>query len=366
MDGTDVPTAHPAATGPSAAPPAASLSAAATGRTSRRRSTGPTIEDVARIAGVSRGTVSRVLNGGPVSAHARDRVHAAITESGYQANRAARSLASGRTDVLAAVISVPYGEVFDDPTFALMLQGMSTALSGTTTSLNLLIVTTDDERARAAHQLHPARVDGVILLTPRLTEPILDSISPQLPVAVCGHLGVDRDLTWSISIDDVSGGRQGAEHLVAAGCRKIAIIGGPEDSVGALRRVEGQREALGALFHEHLLLHRPYSADGGTDAMRRLLEVAPDLDGVLCGSDRQAQGAMQILAEHGRAVPSDVRIVGFDDHRIARDLSPQLTTIHQPITEVGARAAALLETHLAGEDVHSHTLPTRLVVRQSA
>lgn len=339
-------------------------SSTATSTAARRR---PTIEDVARAAGVSRGTVSRALNGGPVSPRAREQVDTAIRATGYSANMAARSLASGRTGIIAAVLSEPYGEVFEDPTFGVMLQGVAAALAPTDASLNLLIVTSADERARAARQLHPGRVDGMILLSPHVEEPLLAHLSPQLPVVVCGELTTDRPLTWSVTIDDEEGGRQGASHLLAAGARRIAVIGGPVDAVGAGQRIAGQREVLGERFDPRLLERAAYSTSGGAAAMRALLARAPDLDGVLCASDRQALGALNALRGADLRVPEDVRLIGFDDHRIAQEITPPLTTIHQPIAEIGRRAAQILEMHLrGGTPAVSTVLPTHLVVRGSA
>lgn len=326
----------------------------------------PTIEDVARRAGVGRGTVSRVLNGGSVAARSRERVEAAIAATGYRVSAAARSLASGRAGAITALLSEPYDELFGDPTFASLLQGIASELSGTDFALNLLVATDEDERARAAAQLHPGRVDGIILLSPHLSEPILDVIARDVPVVACSSARLDRALAWTVAIDDREGGRQGAQRLLERGCRRIAVIGGPADAVGALARVEGQRDALGDAFDEERLVHMPYSSRGGAEAMQRLLAHAPDIDGVLCASDRQALGALRILHEDGRRIPEDVAVVGFDDHAIAAETTPALTTVSHPIGQVGAAAARLLLEHLAGGAPQSLTLGTSLVVRDSA
>lgn len=331
----------------------------------------PTIEDVAALAGVSRGTVSRVLNGGPVSRASAERVQAAIAETGYRAHHSARSLAGGRSGVYAAVISEPYGELFEDPTFGLLLRGISSQLTGAVhtspdVSLSLVLITDEEERRRADRLLDPRRVDGVILLSPHVHDPILGSIDPSLPVVVCGELDEPRDLTWSVTIDDAHGGAAGARHLLQRGVRCPAIIGGPLAARGALRRVHAQETELGDLLDPALLVHANYAASGGVEAMRELLVRDPGIDAVLCGSDRQAVGALQVLLESGRSVPDDVAIVGFDDQRFAATTSPPLTTINQPITEVGAVAARTLAAHLRGEEVSDQTLPTSLVIRSSA
>ncbi|MGA4507103.1 LacI family DNA-binding transcriptional regulator [Propionibacteriaceae bacterium G1746] len=326
----------------------------------------PTLEDVARAAGVGRGTVSRVLNGGSVSARTRAKVEAAIIDCGYEANVHARSLASGRNNVYAAVLTQPYGELFEDPTFGNMLAGLSSALTGTEIGLSLLIATNEDERERAIRHLDPGRVDGVVHLTPHIDDPILASLNPDLPTVLCDVIDISRPNLWTVHADDVLGGRLGAQHLVTQGARTIAIIAGPDDAPSARGRLDGHREALGGLFRPDLVIASPWGSEGGAGAMAALLAREPGIDAVLCASDRQAIGAMTVLATQGRRVPDDVRVVGFDDQAIAARTQPALTTVRQPITEVGAEAGRLLHRVLAGEAAASILLPTELVVRASA
>ncbi len=324
-----------------------------------------TIEDVARAAGVARGTVSRVLNGGYASATSRAKVLAAVDSTGYRTNIHARSLASGRANVYAAVLTEPYGELFDDPTFGRILQGIGDELVGTDIALNLIFATTSEERTRTLRLLEPGRVDGVILLSPHIDDPLLTQLSTETPTVVCGALESPRPHTWTVSIDDHSGGLQGAQHLVERGCRTVAIIGGPTAAQGAHRRVDGQLRGLGTAFHTGALKHAPYSAAGGAQAMRNLLAHTPHLDGVLCGSDRQAIGALSVLKEQGRRIPDDVKVVGFDNHSIATTSTPPLTTISQPIFDVGATSARMLNAMTTGLSVDSTTLATHLVVRET-
>lgn len=326
----------------------------------------PTLEDVAKVAGVGRGTVSRVINGGSVSPATRAKVETAIAETGYQTNVHARSLASGRNNVYAAVLTEPYGELFEDPTFGQMLQGLSSSLTGTDISLTLLIATDEDERARAIHHLAPSRVDGVVHLTPHIDDPILHALNPSLPTVLCDAIGSSRDNLWTVHADDFGGGQQGARHLVEQGCRTIAVVGGPQGAPGADRRLAGQRDVLGERLRDDLVVRASYGGDGGSGAIATLLAREPGIDGVLCASDRQARGVLVVLQALGRSVPEDVRVVGFDDQAFAARSMPALTTIRQPITEIGATAARLLHRALGGETVESVVLPTELVVRASA
>ena len=322
-----------------------------------------TINDVARAAGVSRSTVSRVLNGQISSPEARSKVEKAIAETGYRANAHARSLASGKSNVYAAILTEPYGELFDDPTFGRMLQGINSALVGSDIALNLLFATTDEERERTLRQLAPNRVDGALVLSPHIDDPLLEAMSTAIPTIVLGPLVDGRENTWTVTIDDRQGGELGARHLVERGARRIAIIAGPESAQGAHDRVEGQLSALDTAPLE--VIHAPYSTGGGTSATRKLLARHTDIDGILCGSDRQALGVLATLREAGRSIPDDVKVVGFDDHAFAAETTPALTTIAQPIFDVGASGARLLNAIGEGQPIHSLTLPTTLVVRET-
>nr|WP_259874794.1 LacI family DNA-binding transcriptional regulator [Dermabacter hominis] len=322
-----------------------------------------TINDVARAAGVSRSTVSRVLNGQISSSTARAKVEKAIAETGYRANAHARSLASGKSNVYAAILTEPYGELFDDPTFGRMLQGINSALVGSDIALNLLFATTEEERERTLRQLAPNRVDGALLLSPHIDDPLLDAMSTEIPTIVLGPLIEGRENTWTVTIDDRHGGELGAAHLNERGAKRVAIIAGPDTAQGAHNRVDGQTSALSDAPLE--VIHAPYSTGGGASATRELLARHPDLDGILCGSDRQALGALAVLREAGRSIPHDVKVVGFDDHAFAAETAPALTTISQPIFDVGASGARLLNALGDAQPIESLTLPTSLVVRET-
>ncbi|MCT2026121.1 LacI family DNA-binding transcriptional regulator [Dermabacter hominis] len=322
-----------------------------------------TINDVARAAGVSRSTVSRVLNGQISSPEARAKVEKAIAETGYSANAHARSLASGKSNVYAAILTEPYGELFDDPTFGRMLQGINSALVGSDIALNLLFATTDEERERTLRQLAPNRVDGALVLSPHIDDPLLEAMNTAIPTIVLGPLVEGRENTWTVTIDDRQGGELGARHLVERGARRIAIIAGPETAQGAHDRVEGQLSALETAPLE--VIHAPYSTGGGASATRELLAHHPDIDGILCGSDRQALGVLAVLREAGRSIPGDVKVVGFDNHAFAAETAPALTTISQPIFDVGASGARLLNALGDAKPIESLTLPTSLVVRET-
>lgn len=329
-----------------------------------------TINDVAEAAGVSRGTVSRVLNRSPrVSPEARKAVEKAIKKTNYKANPHARSLASGRNDAIAVLLTRPNPQLFEDPTFSLMLQGISDGLVGTELSLILLIAGNEDERRRAARFIDPTHVDGVIHMSPLIDDPMVEDISDaQVPVVVCGQPTLHRhpQRLWSVTTTDKEGAMQATRHLVDQGARHLAMIAGPPEAAGSQERIAGYREVLGAGFSADLVEHGDYGRDSGRVAMQRLLDRRPDLDAVFCASDRMALGAMEMLRYRGLHVPDDVLLVGFDDHEISRTCQPALTTVHQPIRQIGRAAVQMMVSALAGDDPGNRIFPTQLKVRESS
>lgn len=327
----------------------------------------PTIEEVASHAGVARGTVSRVLNGGSVAPATKAKVLASIEAIGYTANPHAQSLASGRNNVFAAVLTEPYGELFEDPTFSMLLRGINGALVGTDIGLSLVIASTDDERRRAVRMLDIRRVDGMIYLSPHAGDSLLAQVQPQLPVVLCGGIGRDQNNTWCIRTDDALGGRLGAEYLLTRRPRQVAIIAGPVDGIGAQLRLAGQLEVLGDGADPDLIIHAPYHRQGGEQAAETLLQTERFFDALLCASDRQAAGAITTLQRHGFAVPDDVRVMGYDGHPFGARMRPRLTTISQPIVELGRRAVAALEQVLVGQaPERTQVLPVELTLGESA
>ena len=329
----------------------------------------PTIKDVAKQAGVSRSTVSRVLTGSPhVSPEARDAVMSAIRSTGYRLNSHARSLASGRNHAVAVLLTQPSDELFEDPTMRELIKGVSEGFGDSSDALILLLAGSDLERRRTAPFLDKRRIDGVVHLTPHMTDPLLDQIiSAELPVAVCGRLRMDTPspLVRTVTVDDTSGARLAGEHLLQSGARRIAMIAGPEDAPGSEARLEGFQMALSSTFDPALLRHGDYSHTSGRAAMQALLAADPSIDGVFCASDRMAMGAYQVLEKEGRRIPDDVQVVGFDDHEFASELDPPLTSVRQPIQLLGEQAMVMLMALIRGEDPGHRVFPTSLIVRSS-
>jgi DNA-binding LacI/PurR family transcriptional regulator len=336
--------------------------------TGRKR---PTIRDVAREAGVSYATVSRVLNGREwVSPEAVRAVREAIGRTGYTANPHARSLATGRSGSIAFLLTEPQHLLFEDPNYSILLRGVAQALSHREVALILMIAATPDERQRAVAYLNGGHVDGVLLVSPHSGDPLLDQlVTAGIPIVACGRvLGLEQSIS-SVSADDRGGARAAVEHLIAAGCRRIATVTGPQDSSGGVDRLSGYTDALqahGIAVEPSLIVHGDYSRESGAAGMRVLLDREPGLDAVFAGSDVMAAGLLPVLREAGRDVPGDVRVVGFDDSGLAATLDPALTTVRQPLDRISEEMVRLLSDVIAGRSPLTITVPTTLVTRTSS
>jgi DNA-binding LacI/PurR family transcriptional regulator len=327
----------------------------------------PTIRDVAREAGVSRGTVSRVLNGGAyVSPTALQLVNSAISRTGYIANKHARSLASGRSNTMAFLLTEPHHLLFEDPNFATLLRGAAQALSERDLPLVLVMASTPAERRRTLAYLTNGHVDGVLAVSSHAGDPLVAALlKAGVPVVACGRPLDQKGTVGYVAADDVGGAREITAHMLATGRRRVAMISGPLDTSGGIDRLAGYREAVGEAWDERLIVHGEYSRQGGRHAMEHLLESAPDLDAVFVASDLMAAGAYAALKQAGRTIPTDVAVGGFDDSSLAITLEPPLSTVHQPLLRISEEMVRLLLQVVEGKEPVSVTVPTHLVLRNS-
>ncbi|MFJ6717786.1 MULTISPECIES: LacI family DNA-binding transcriptional regulator [unclassified Streptomyces] len=331
----------------------------------------PTLEEVAVRAGVGRGTVSRVINGAAkVSEHTRAVVEAAVAELGYVPNRAARALAANRTDAVALVIPEPEDRFFAEPYFSDVVRGVGATLAETDVQLVLTLAGGERERRRLAQYLSGHRVDGVLLVSVHAGDPLPELLAELgIPAVISGRRSADETLPC-VDSDNLAGAAGAVRHLLGRGRRAIATITGPLDVYGAQCRLDGYREALAAAGHpadELLIAPGDFTEEGGRRAMRELLERRPALDAVFAASDVMAAGARLELRAAGRRIPQDVALVGFDDSVVARHMDPPLTSVRQPIEEMGRTMARVLLERIAGGPADAAVvLPTELVVRESS
>ena len=303
----------------------------------------PTLEAVAALAGVGRGTVSRVINGSPnVSAKAREAVQQAIDELGYVPNRAARALVTRRTDTVALVVSESELRVFDEPYFAGTIRGIGSALAETGLQLILAMAQSRGEHQRLEHYLTGQHVDGVLLLSLHGADPLPGRLEEMGVPTVLGGRPVGPAPYSYVDMDNRAGARQAVKHLLGLGRSRIVTIAGPQDMGVGVDRLAGYRDALLTSGVAELVAFGDFSEESGAAAMTRLLVAQPDLDAVFAASDPMALGAMRVLKSQGRTIPGDVAVVGFDDSKVAMHTDPPLTTVHQPQAAIAAEAVRLL------------------------
>jgi DNA-binding LacI/PurR family transcriptional regulator len=323
----------------------------------------PVMVDVARRAGVSHQTVSRVLNGHPnVSAETRAGVLAAIRDLGYRPNAAARTLVTGRTNVLG-VIS------FDTTVYgpASMLYGIERA------AYPGYSVTVASSPAFDRHLLPEAverflglAVEGIIVIASQTAAvAAITALAVDIPL-VAVKCGTHAPLP-SVAIDNRAGAAQATRHLLDLGHETVHHVGGPASWLDADERVAGWRETLHAAgAPEPELIRGDWSARSGYEIGHRLAAL-PEVTAVLCGNDQMALGLLRAYAERGRQVPGDVSVVGFDDIPEAAFFRPPLTTVRQDFGELGRRAVQMLLARISGEHRFQPALPIapELVARAS-
>ncbi len=332
----------------------------------------PTLEAVARRAGVSRATVSRVVNGSTtVAATIRDAVNAAVQELGYVPNQAARSLVTQRTESIALILPETASRVFsDDLFFPAVIRGVSVELEAADKQLVLMMAGSAASHDRVERYAMAGHVDGVMFASMHGADPLPGSLARLgIPVVCSGRpMSPPASPVPYVDVDHVGGVARAVRHLLGTGRRRIATIAGPQDMIAGVDRLHGYRSTLDEAGLTGHTAFGDFTRDSGARAMAELLSVDPDLDAVFVASDMMAHGALQALKDAGRRVPEDVAVIGFDDVDISRYSDPPLTTVRQPIVDIG-RTMAQLMLGLVQEraDVpEAVMLPTELVVRGSA
>ncbi|MFI6096173.1 LacI family DNA-binding transcriptional regulator [Lentzea sp. NPDC051213] len=334
------------------------------------RRPGPRIEEVARVAGVSKSTVSRVINGEQyVSARARDAVHRAVELLGYSPNHAARTLAGSKANAIALVVSEQGSRVLADPFFAGVLRGVHTELTGRRIQLLLMMSASHDHHDLVGY-LSGGHVDGALVVSLHGADPLPRMLHDcGVPLVVGGRpLAGNGDVPF-VDSDNFTGAMLAARHLADLGRQRIATIAGPKDMAVGMDRLSGWRRALGERrLPTDLVVHSDFTPESGARAMAGLLTRAPDLDAVFVAADIMALGALQVLHSSGRRIPEDVAVVGFDDSVMAATAVPPLTTVRQDVEQLGRTMTWRLLAGLAGEEglPPSVLLPTSLVLRASA
>ena len=328
-----------------------------------------TLVEVARLAGVSRSTVSRVINDDPnVGAETRQRVWEAVRESGYQPHAVARSLVTKRTQIIGIVIPELVTALFTDPFFPILLRSATESCNEHRYQLMLSLFSSSADRQEMYERLvGNAYLDGVIVASAALDDPLIpDLLRDGVPFVCVGRHPDAR--VRSVDVDNVGGARMAVDYLIRLGHRRIGALTGRLDTAHGQDRLDGYRQALtthGIPFSEDLIVEGDFTEGSGMTGVQRLLPADPSA--VFVASDTMAVGALRALRQGGVEVPRDIALVGFDDIPVASTIEPPLTTVRQPI---GRLATLAVETLLdliehPGSGPRRMVLPTQLVIRES-
>ncbi|MGE5377956.1 MAG: LacI family DNA-binding transcriptional regulator [Bacteroidota bacterium] len=328
------------------------------------------ISDIARLAGVSKSTVSRALNDSPlIGQETRERIQAIAKKHDFKINMPARRLSLKQSNTIAFVTHAYHKDFSVADLFGLeIMGGVSQGLYAH--GYDMLVVHVNPHETEWAHQyLDTGRVDGFVLMTSTRKQYHIDALlDMDAPFIVWGAPPTDARYC-SVTGDNMNGGRFATEYLIGLGRKRIAFIGGPPEELEVQLRFEGYQEALLAskrTVEPALVAYGDFSNTSGAVAVEQLLTTTPELDAVFVNSDLMAIAAMDVIREHGRRVPEDVAVIGYDDLSIAEHSNPPLTTVRQNIPLAGRMLAENLINYLETGIVTNATIPVELIIRKSA
>ena len=330
-----------------------------------------TLEDVAKRAGVSRSTVSRVVNGYEnVSQDVRQRVLWVIKETGYRPNAAARTLASQRSQMIGLILPFSVSSLFTDPYYPYLLKGISHACNQNNYTLDFFLFSSkEDEKKNLSRISNRGLLDGVLVQSDhngdqRITNHLL---AVNIPQVVIGRPMEPEKVSY-VDVNNVSGSYHAVSHLARIGYQKISTITGPYKNTAGIDRIEGYLKAIkefGLDVNSKLIVEGGFTEQGGYNAMHKLLPEHPDA--VFAASDMMAIGAIRAINEFGLRIPEDIAVVGFDDIPIRTPSDIELTTVHQPVIQLGEKAVELLLDQIDNGAYHARSiiLDTELIIRDS-
>ncbi len=328
-----------------------------------------TYAEIAESAGVSKATVSRVLNGD-------DRVHpdriASVIEAaeklGYRPNRAARALSTGRTGLVAVVID-DEPTALSDPFWGVVLAGISRVFLANDLHSLLMVTPLGSPEGAIAHYLEGGEVDGAIFLQVHKDEVINKVHADGLPVVLIGRPIDENSEIPFVDTDNIGGGLQATKYLFDRGCSKVATLTGDLDASAGADRLSGYKKAhedAGRELDLDLIARANWTFESAKIMTLRLLAKHPDIDGIFAANDIMAIGAIAAIQERGRRVPDDIAVVGFDDSLLSQTHRPGITTVRQDIIGLGAAAAETMIALLQSRTPEIEVLSTEIMIRETA
>lgn len=329
-----------------------------------------TLDKVAELAGVSRSTVSRVVNSqAGVRADVRRHVQQVIEETGYRPNLAARALASNRSGIISLVVPHAFSTLFSDPFFPNLIQGIALECNQHDLSLSLFLFHSEDEEERLTNRIaNTSIVDGVIIASSHFDDPLIPHlIANNVPLVVISRQDKYPQVNF-VDVDNFNGGYAATTHLLRRNFLRVAHISGPQNMASSVDRLKGYKKALldrRRPVQEEFIIEGDYTEASGYAAMQQLLRVNPEA--VFTASDQMALGALRAIREAGLQVPQDIAIVGFDDLLPPNTAHPRLTTIRQPVVQIGREAVNVLIDVIKNGPTPPNRiiLDTQLVIRES-
>lgn len=328
-----------------------------------------TIDQVAKAAKVSPATVSRVLNGtAKVSPEKENAVRKAVAKYKFTPNATARRLAGGRSGLIALLMEESSEEFFLNPFWGQVVQGFSSAIAEAGLHPLLLIRPKSGTEDTLFSTLQAGQMDGLAIFSwHRPLKSFEKMLDPKMAVVFGGDLGGSKKYPF-VDVDNVKGGYLATKHLIDSGCRNIVTITGDLKLQSGRDRLDGYEKAIttaGLKLNDELIIHGDYTQSKAEELIRQLLKKKIKFDGVFAGNDLSAVGVINVLLQNGIAVPSKVKVVGFDDSPVANKNQPSITTIRQPIRELGAQVAESLLAILDGKEVEDKILDVKLIKRES-
>ena len=328
-----------------------------------------TIDLIAKSAGVSRATVSRVVNGtAKVSPEVTYAVKKAIKKYNYVPDSTARRLAGGRSGLVLLLLEETNEEFFLNPFWGQIVQGFSAKITESGMHPILLIHPKSADEESLFATLKASRVDGIAIFSwhrpLKMLEKIIDS---KTAIVFGGDLGSSKKYSY-VDVDNIKGGRIATEHLISLGCKKVVTITGDLRLQSGRDRLDGYEKALinsGIKVDENLILHGDYTQSKAEELTRKLLKSKIKFDSIFAANDQSAVGAINVLLQNKISVPGKIKVIGFDDSPIAARNIPSISSIRQPIRELGAEVATTLLEILKGKEVKNKTIDVKLVKRQS-